>query len=233
MYLKIKKVRGHKCIWKNIEKWKDANLKLDIETMFARETHERRHAKINIKPFYVPPNFINPSSDISIDSYRKPQPKGETKKRILHALFDIYESWKNQLEKTKQPYYLKICIFEPNFSKSQVVCAIGKSVNFYKNHFTTPKNIKDYKTNYTGILKARIERFNWQHKINEQFLDSIGIGDAEDFETKKDYVESKKWFASKFKKTHRIETLEKPLGDVTEYYVFKLGDVWIGESKNN
>ncbi|WP_271766684.1 hypothetical protein [Aquimarina algiphila] len=229
--MKTKKIRGHRRIWRNIEQWKKANLILDIEKMTTRETHERHHAKINVKPFYVHPNFINSSSDILIDGYQNPQPKGKTKKYILQALFDIYENWKIQLERTEQPYYLKIWLFKPNFHQSQVVCALGKSIDFYEYHFTNPKKIKEFKANYTGMLKTRIENFNWQHKINEQFLDNTGVGVIEDFESEEDYQAAKKWFKSRLKKTHRIEILEKPIGDVIEYYVFNIGNVWIGEKQ--
>jgi hypothetical protein len=31
--MKTKKIRGHKRIWTDIEKWKNANLKLDLENL--------------------------------------------------------------------------------------------------------------------------------------------------------------------------------------------------------
>lgn len=229
--MKIKKVRGHKRIWKAVEKWKNAHLILDIETMLAFENKQRKHAKITVKPFYVRANFMRQSGNVFIETHQNPQPKKETKKRFINALLDIYESWKNQLEKTQQPYYLKVWIFEPNFSQSQVVCAVGTSINFYNNHFKEPNAKKTYKPNHTDVLKKRIQSFNWQYKINQQFIANTGISEFEDFESKEDYKKAKKWFTSKLKKPHIIENLEKPINNITAFYVFKLDDVWIGERK--
>jgi hypothetical protein len=83
--MKTKKVRGHKRIWNNIEKWKTANLKLDLENLKQRE---RDYVKIWVHPF----------SGITLTNSESPEPNSETKNRILNGLVDIYESWKNQLD---------------------------------------------------------------------------------------------------------------------------------------
>jgi hypothetical protein len=133
--MKTKKIRGHKRIWKDIEKWKNANLKLDLEHL---KQNERDYAKIGVYPF----------SAISLTNSQIPEPKTKTKKRILNGLLDIYDSWKNQLDQLNEPYYLKIWLFEPRFSKSQVVCAIGNSIDFYKNTFIFPENTRKFKNDF-------------------------------------------------------------------------------------
>ena len=72
--MKTKKIRGHNRIWKDIEKWKKANLKLDLENL---KNYERDYTKI----------WINPFSRISLTNSRIPEPKGETKERILNGPF--------------------------------------------------------------------------------------------------------------------------------------------------
>lgn len=210
--MKTKKIRGHNRIWKNIEKWKKANLKLDLENL---KNYERDYAKIWIHPF----------SGISLTNSRNPEPKGETKERILNGLFDIYENWKNQLDELNEPYYLKIWLFEPRFSKSQVVCAIGNSIDFYNTTFNNPEKVEEFKTDFVEIKKKRIENFNWEHKLDEDFMFSTDIGNPEDYETEKEYLEDKKWFNDRLKKKHT----KKTLNDGTESYAFELGKVWIGE----
>lgn len=214
--MRTRKIRGHKRIWKDIESWKNANLLLDIENLKSRE---RDYAKIYVHPF----------SSIPITNSSIPEPKRETKKRILNGLFDIYESWKIQLEALSEPYYLKIWLYEPRISKSQVVCAIGSTIDFYNSTFQKPKTIKKIKSENYGSLKNRIDSYHWEYRLDEEFLNNTEIGELEDYETEKDYLENKKWFESKLKKPHRKIVFEKPIGNITESYGFKLGEVWIGE----
>ncbi len=211
--MKTKKIRGHKRIWNDIEKWRNANLKLDLENL---KQNERDYVKIWIHPF----------SGISLTNSQIPEPKTETKKRILNGLLDIYESWKNQLDKLNEPYYLKVWIFEPRFSKSQVVCSIGNSIDFYQNTFNSTENVREFKNDFGGIIKNRIENFNWECKLDEDFLFSNDIGNPEDYENKKEYLEDKKWFNKRLKKKHITKTLR----DGTNSYAFEIGNVWIGEN---
>lgn len=210
--MRYRKTRGHKRIWKDIEKWKNANLKLDLENL---KQNERDYAKI----------WVHPYSGISLTNRQTPEPKTETKKRILNGLLDIYESWKNQLDKLNEPYYLKVWLFEPRFSKSQIVCAIGNSIDVYQNNFSIPENAKEFTNNFGEIIKSRIENFNWECRLDEDFLFSSDIGNPEDYENEKEYLEYKKWFKNKLKKRHIKKTIE----DGSESYAFELGNVWIGE----
>ena len=67
-------------------------LKLYLENL---KQNERDYAKIWVHPF----------SGISLTNSQIPEPKTETKKRILNGLLDIYESWKNQLDKLNEPIH--------------------------------------------------------------------------------------------------------------------------------
>lgn len=212
--MRIKKIRGHRRIWNKVENWRKANLKLDLEYL---KQNERDHAKIWVHPF----------SGITLTNSQNPEPKAETKKRILNGLIDIYESWKNQLEELNEPYYLKIWLYEPRFSKSQVVCAFGNSIDFYNTSFNSPENPKEFKTESYGNIKNRLENFKWENHLDQEFLFSIDLGNPEDYENEKDYWEEQKWFNDRLKKKYIKETLN----DKTESYSFEIGEVWIGENK--
>lgn len=210
--MKTKKIRGHNRIWKDIEKWKKANLILNIDNL---KQYERDYAKIWVHPF----------SGISLTNSRNPEPKGETKKRILNGLFEIYDNWKKQLDELNEPYYLKIWVFESRLSKSQVVCSIGNSIDSYQNTFNIPDNKKEFKSNFIGITQNQTEKFKWENRLDEDFMFSSDIGNSEDYESEKEYLEDKKWFNNRLKKKHTKKTLK----DGTQSYVFEIGNVWIGE----
>ena len=214
--MKTKKIRGHKRIWKNIDQWKNANLNLDLDNL---KSQGRDYVKI----------WVHPYSGLSLTHSHIPQPKAETKTRILTGLLDIYENWKTQLDALNNPYYLKIWLYEPRFSKSQVVCAIGDYINYYQNMFIHSENIKASIGDYPDSIKNRMIKFTWQQRLDEEFLDNTEIGYPEDFPTKNEYLENKKWFYNELKKPHRKIIFKEPIGDATESYAFKIGHVWIGE----
>lgn len=216
--MRMRKIRGHKRIWKNIESWKSESLLLDIKSLKLRE---REYTKIWVHPF----------SSISISNSRVPEPKHKTRRKILTALFEIYDSWKIQLESLNKPYYLKIWLYEPRFSKSQVVCAIGSSKDFYNKTFYKPEEERKVIMNDFGALYNKVKAYNWEPRFDEEFLNNTDIGELEDFENEKDFIENKKWFESKLKKPHRKIVFKEPIGKRTEAYAFKLGTVWLGEKK--
>ncbi|MBE0640389.1 MAG: hypothetical protein IH599_00025, partial [Bacteroidales bacterium] len=147
--MRKKKIRGHKRRWKEIENWRLDNLDLNLTDYLLNE-RDRYYAKIRVHPW----------SGLSLTNSMTPEPTRKTKQKILKGLLDIYEDWKNQLDKLGQPYYLKIWLFEPRFSQSQVVCAIGNNVDFYENTFFKPEKNKVLNADNYGELKGRLESFN-------------------------------------------------------------------------
>ena len=89
--MRKKKIRGHKRRWKEIEAWIDSYKNHDIGYLTR---FDRDYAKIRVHPW----------SGISLTESQIPEPKGETKKRILKGLIQIYDSWKNTLEQLGEPY---------------------------------------------------------------------------------------------------------------------------------
>jgi hypothetical protein len=218
--MRLKKIRGHKRRWKEIENWRIENLDLKLTDYLLNE-RDRYYAKIRVHPW----------SGLSITNSVTPEPTGMTKQKMLIGLLDIYEDWKNQLDKLGQPYYLKIWLFEPRFSQSQVVCAIGDSIDFYINTFFKPEMGKELNIDTYRKLKARLEKLNWDYRLDEDYYDNTEVGEPEIYASRQDYEETKKWFAKLLKKPHRNCKFEEPIGETTESYLFKRGDLWLGGEK--
>ena len=213
--MRIKKIRGHKRIWKEIEKWKKSQLNLDINYL---KSQQRSYAKIYVHPFC---DYSGLNSEI-------PQPKRATRKLILESLFEIYESWKKQLEAFNQPFYLKIWVFEPFFSNSQVVCSIGSCLDFYNTTFYKPVFKENLMKPNFDNSKYKFKNLNWEYRLHENFIDNTYVGEIEDYQNESEYLKNKMWFENKLKKKHRKIVYNEPVGDATEAYGFKLGVVWLG-----
>jgi len=92
--MRQKKIRGHNRIWNEIENWRLDNLDLNLTDYLLNE-RDRYYARISVHPWSGP----------SLTNSVIPQPTGKTKQKMLNGLLDIYEGWKNQLDKLGQPYY--------------------------------------------------------------------------------------------------------------------------------
>ena len=120
--MRKQKIRGHNRLQKQIEPWKRNNLILRQDLL---ESYERDHIDI----------VVHPWCDISTINSTFPEPNKLTKRKILAGLLDIYDNLKQQLDARGKPYYLKIWLYEPRVSKSQVVCAVGERILHYENIF--------------------------------------------------------------------------------------------------
>jgi hypothetical protein len=215
-----KKIRGHKRRWNEIVKWCLYNIDLNLTDYLLNES-DRYYANIRVHPW----------SELSLINSTIPEPKGITKQKILNGLLNIYEDWKNQLDKLGQPFYLKIWLFEPRFAQSKVVCAIGENVNYYENTYYKPEDSKKLNSDNYGKLKRRLENFTWDYHLDEDHFDNTEVGEPEIYASRQDFENSKKWFAKLLKKPHRLYKIKEPIGDATASFSFKRGDVWLGERK--
>jgi len=217
--MRTRKVRGHKRRWKQIEEWKNTNLNLDLKYLTE---YERDYIKIRVHPW----------SGLSLRNSSYPEPKGQSKQKILNGLFDIYEEWKKKLEEFEKPYYLKIWLYDNRFSMSQVVCAVGNYIDFYDNTFNKTENREQIDFgNYGSNIRNRVELFNWESHLDEDHFDNTELGKPDDYETIEVYLESKKWFEKLMKKPHNTVKHKEPIGDTLESYLFEKGKIWIGEIK--
>jgi hypothetical protein len=209
--MKYQKIRGHKRRQKAIEQWRLENLELRFDLI---EKYDYDNIDI----------VVHPWCDISIVNSEVPEAKRKTKQLILNGLIDIYNSWKKQLDKIDQPYYLKIWLFEPRLSKSQVVCAVGARIDYYKKLFFEPENVKQFQSANYGNLKKRLDAFKWEYRLDEDHIENDYVGEPKQYLTDNDFLETKRWFDKTMKKPHRTTKLD----DATEYYSFKKGDTWLG-----
>jgi len=216
--VRYQKIRGHRKRFLKIEKWRQENLEIRWDLI---EKYNYHYTDI----------VVHPWCDISILNSLIPEPKRKAKHLILLGLLDIYDSWKKQLDKLEQPYYLKIWLFEPRFSKSQVVCATGERIEFYENNFFKPDKVKKINPEYYGQLKNRLEKINWEYRLDEDHYDNCEVGEPESYVSQEDYDFTKKWFKELLKKPHRTTKFIEPIGDTIESYSFKRGDIWIGGQK--
>ena len=218
--MRQKKIRGHNRRHKQLDNWRLDNLSLDLTDYLLNE-RDRYYAKIRVHPW----------SGLSLTNSLTPQPTGKTKQKMLNGLLDIYEDWKAQLDKLGQPYYLKVWLFEPRFSQSQVVCAIGDNVDFYENTFHKPDTNKAIQLDNYGTLKTKLSKLNWDYRLDEDHYYNTEVGEPENYASRRDYEDTVKWFDKLLKKPHRTYKFKEPIGEATESYSFKRGDIWLGEQK--
>ena len=150
-------------------------MKLDMKNLVR---YERDYAKVCVHPY----------GSISFTNSQVPEPRAETKQRILNGLIDIYQSWRTQLDGMNEPYYLKIWIFDPRLSRSQVLCAVRNSIDFYENTFSSPENDQRFNSCRLGIVKERLEKFDWQHRIDEDVVYDSETDANGEFENELDFL---------------------------------------------
>ena len=159
-----------------------------------------------------------------------PEPTRKTKDKILKGLLEIYKNWKTQLDNIGQSYYLRIWLFEPRFSQSQVVCAIGDSIDFYKNNFFKPDNKKEIVLEKYGP-RLGLDKLTWDYHLDEDHYDNCEVGEPEQYASQQEFEETERWFKRILKKPHRTTKFREPIGDRVESYSFRGGDLWLGEWK--
>ncbi len=212
---KIRKIRGHRRRWKDIDDWVDRNKNLDLDYLKSRE---RDYTKI----------WVHPWSGIAITDSEIAHPKGETRKRMLQGLIDIYDAWKSKLDSLNEPYYLKIWLFDPNFSRSQVVCAIGAALNFYDITFHKPEAQKKLHSGHYGKLSDQMARFDWEYRWDELHFGPDDLGEPEDYVSLEDYKEQKRWFDHMMKKPLRNTSYQDDEGETIIAFAHHQGTVWVG-----
>lgn len=157
--MKIQKIRGQKRRSKNIEDWIHANLIYNKSYFFK---NHRDYCGV----------LVHPWCDISIINSTIPEPRRKNRRKIIAGLLDIYESWGTELDSLAKEYYLKIWLFEPYISKSQVVCAIDETLHFYDNTFHQSNPPKAFGFKSYGELEERIKQWGLFQKWPLVFLQS-------------------------------------------------------------
>lgn len=128
---RIKKIRGHKRIWKEIDNWVNYNKTLDLDYLKSRK---RDYVKVWGSPF----------KNLSVLNSEFSPPKGKTRQKIIEGILEIFKKWETHLNSLDKPYYLKIWYFPHDVSKCQVVCAIDDFLSFYDITFYKPTIAKPF-----------------------------------------------------------------------------------------
>ncbi|MCE7991096.1 MAG: hypothetical protein HEP71_03915 [Roseivirga sp.] len=213
--IQIRKVRGHHRRWTDIDNWVERNKGLDLEYL---KSQERDYAKI----------WVHPWSGISITNSEMAQPSGITKRRILQGLITIYNEWNIKLASLDEPYYLKIWLYDPNFSRSQVVCAIGNALDFYETTFYKPDEQKSLNPPHYGKLSDQMAAFDWEYHWDEFHFSPDDLGEPDDYASLKDYQYQKKWMTRLMQKPLRKTGYENTDGEFIESFAHREGTVWVG-----
>ncbi|MGF1673759.1 MAG: hypothetical protein ACFCUV_08760 [Rivularia sp. (in: cyanobacteria)] len=156
---RYKKIRGLKRRIRHIQKWKQQNFNVSL----SNSNYD--YVKIKISPW---PRSLR---------FAKLSPPLWYRRLILSAMFEIYHNWKKQLLERGEPFYLKIWLFHPRFSHSQVVAGIGERIDWYQNIFPIPENqyepfpYSEYASNHYNLhdvkWELRIDDFEHYEKMDE------------------------------------------------------------------
>lgn len=213
--MRLRKTRGYNRKVKEIEQWANQDTLLNKEFLAQ---YGRDYVKFEVYPWN------------SLKCWDKKswyaEPTGNAKKLLVEALVTIYNHWKIQLDKLGQPYYLKIWLYEPQISKSQVVCAIGDKIEYYNALFKKQDNIAKAAK---GPVTKGLDNFIWDLYFDEDVIEADLVGKPDDYSSINNYYETLRWFNKKLKKPHRVERYTTPYS--WEAYCFVIGNLWVGESR--
>ncbi len=189
-----KKVRGWKRRLRQLERFRLAHRALDVETL--RQSHYD-YVKI----------WLDPWSRLGGRN-----PPVWYRRRILAALLDIHDAWREALEAAGEPYYLEVWLFHPDFHRSQVVAALDWRMDHYQNVFEPAPHAAARPPALYDDPAYDLDRFTWRPgtEVNA-YMAQPGELDAE---TEADFT----------RRAARIEPRQN--GELL--YVFELGGVWQG-----
>ena len=88
--------------------------------------------------------------------------------------------------------------------------------------------MQELKTDYIGDIKSRIDGFQWEHRMDEEFISDDEVGTLEDFATEEDFLENKRWVEAQLRMPHRTIIWKGDDGKPKESYGFRQGEVWLG-----
>ncbi|WP_303818685.1 hypothetical protein [Actinobacillus minor] len=210
--MKYKKIRGKARRLRAIEEWSSNNLIFDKETLLE---NKRLYVKFRVDPW----------SRLSLGNSMYPEPDNEYREKFIEGLVNIYDLWKSNLDKLNIDYYLKIWIVFPNFRESQVVCAIGDKIEFYKNNFFEENKLDFPSKKFSKNSNSLLSHFKWEHYSHEELIDDDYVGDVNDYVDKQSYIKTKEWFDKFMNSQHRIVKNELSGKDL---HFFKTNDIWLG-----
>lgn len=212
--MKQRKIRGNRRLQKQVPKWVADALSINMDLLSRNK-------------YWYADVIVHPWCDISIINSEIPEPKSVTRNLIISALEEIYNNWKLQLDKLNEPYYLKIWLYEPRVSKSQVVCAIGERIEYYNNNFNRIDIIRK-KSDFCNKLSSELE---WESFEDSQtWSEEDLLSPIELYRNIEDYNESIRLLLKIKKANYKTLEIDTPDGSDILYFQPK-GVIWIGEKK--
>lgn len=211
--MRYKKIRGLNRKFANIKYWIDEYSELNIKHL---KEHKYAYTKV----------YVNPWDNLTLTDGQIPEPKGKAKKEILTGLERIYDSWKTELEKLEIQYYLKIWLYEPRISKSQVVCAIGEKIEYYENIFEKG----DFKQNSSSFTNQISSEFKWQPKVDEEpYWESILLWPIDQYERIEESYSDRRLLTKLKKGNYKNQEIDNPNGNKDAIYFLPKGIIWVGQ----
>ncbi|HHW7568917.1 TPA: hypothetical protein ACU21S_002273 [Mannheimia haemolytica] len=208
-----KKLRGENRRLKAIKKWKQHNLVFD-----KNELLESNYLYVKFR--------VAPWSRLSLTNSAYPEPNDQFRDAIIDAFSDIYDLWKQELEKLNKEYYLKIWIMFPNFRNSQIVCAINDKIDWYQGVFAEGEGLSFPSGKFSEQANHLLSNYEWEHYADIDLLDEDYVGNEKDYVSIEDYKEAQKWFNQFLKSEHQTINIEDKM-----YHILKINDVWVGNKK--
>ena len=151
--------------------------------------------------------------------------KGELRKRIIKTLIRTFYEWKQELEQLDQDYYLAIWLCIPRMLKSEVVCAVGDKISYYKNEaFLTSEKKSTFNFEQFGNLSDELENFDWQRKVDMEAIYEWEINyPMKQYESEKEYYKDQRFFKKLIREQFHVVERENE-----RIFFHPKGDVWIG-----
>ncbi|MBC6612857.1 hypothetical protein H8B15_18175 [Hymenobacter sp. BT507] len=212
--MKRHKIRGIRRRHRTINVWLNNNLLLKYGLL---EKYGEDHCDL----------LVHPWCDVSVINSTIPQPKRETRNLMVSGLIKIYYNWKEQLDKLKKPYYLKIWLYYPRFELSRVVCAIGERKIFYENSLNEAHEA-ELPANLLSNSYSILNSFSWKLGLDNDYYSNNDLGEEKNYASSQDYLESRRWFAKILAKPHITIPFNDSEGNILDVYCFKRGNIWIG-----
>ncbi len=213
---RLKKIRGFNRRIKNIKRWRTDNLVLDIDLL-----KERKYEYVKF--------WVSPWDNLRYKERNYIGPKSKVRTLIINSLLDIYDNWEQQLEELEIPYYLKIWLYEPRMTSSQVVCGINDKISHYENVFTKSDKKIIFPSKRYGTIDERLEKYAWTVALDEEIIEN-DFWPKEQYISEADYNADQKLFRQLEKKQIKKEDLSNSDEKLIRYYVPK-GYIWIGNKK--
>lgn len=150
---------------------------------------------------------------------------------MLEGLWHIYQNWEKALRALDRPYYLKLWLFWPRFSQSQVVCGIGEGILFYQNSFpeARPARAPLPFSLPEGMATGSLD---WQVADDTDiYLESQFDMLPEDYPDPRDFVADQR-FLRRLKARATRQTVDSG-GQQEVIYLLRRGSVYLGGSPDD